>query len=98
MYGGKHVLLLILLSIGQYEGRSQSSPSNAMKKQVYSFASWDDPAGGGITTQGKDLRELAWAIEEAVRCHFAGTHSAATKLHFTLADNPVLAALAKAAA
>jgi hypothetical protein len=27
-------------------------------------ASWDDPAGGGITTQGKDLRELASAIEE----------------------------------
>jgi hypothetical protein len=34
-------------------------------------ASWDDRAGGGSTTRGKDLRELASAIEEAVRCHFA---------------------------
>jgi predicted RNase H-like HicB family nuclease len=40
-------------------------------------ASWDDPAGGGITTQGKDLRELSSAIEEAVRCRFRRTHSAA---------------------
>ena len=35
-------------------------------------ASWNDPAGGGITAQAKDLKELASAIEEAVRCHFAG--------------------------
>ena len=27
-------------------------------------ASWDDPAGGGITTQGKDLRELASALRK----------------------------------
>jgi hypothetical protein len=53
-------------------------------------ASWDDdPAGGGITTQGKDLREFASAIEEAVRCHFAGcTAPREVALHF--ADNPVL--------
>jgi predicted RNase H-like HicB family nuclease len=52
-------------------------------------ASWDDPAGGGITTQAKDLRELASAIEEAVRCHFAGrTPPREVALHF--ADNPVL--------
>jgi len=53
-------------------------------------ASWDGPAGGGgITTQGKDLRELASAIEEAVRCHFAGrTAPREVALHF--ADNPVL--------
>ena len=52
-------------------------------------ASWDDPAGGGITTQGKDLRELASAIEEAIRCHFAGrTAPREVALHF--ADNPVL--------
>ena len=52
-------------------------------------ASWDDPAGGSITTQGKYLRELASAIEEAVRCHFAGrTAPREVALHF--ADNPVL--------
>jgi len=38
---------------------------------------------GGITTQGKDLRELASAIEEAVRCHFAGrTAPREVALHF----------------
>jgi hypothetical protein len=52
-------------------------------------ASLDDPAGGGITTQGKDLREFASAIEEAVRCHFAGrTAPREVALHF--AYNPVL--------
>jgi len=34
--------------------------------------SWDDPEGGGITTQAKNLTELAEAIKESVRCHFAG--------------------------
>jgi hypothetical protein len=33
-------------------------------------ASWDDPEGGGITTQGTGLVELARSIEEAIRCHF----------------------------
>ena len=35
-------------------------------------ASWDDPNGGGITTQATSLTELAEAIKESVRCHFAG--------------------------
>ena len=36
-------------------------------------ASWDAPRGrGGITTQGKDLRELEHNVREAVRCHFEG--------------------------
>jgi hypothetical protein len=35
------------------------------------IACWDDPAGrGGITTQGKDLRELQEQVIDAVRCHF----------------------------
>ena len=34
-------------------------------------ASWDDPDGGGITTQAETLPELYSAIQEAVRCHFA---------------------------
>jgi hypothetical protein len=33
-------------------------------------ASWDAPGGGGITTQGKDLRELQEQVTDAVRCHF----------------------------
>jgi hypothetical protein len=35
-------------------------------------ASWNDPDGGGITTQPKNLTELAEAIKESVRCYFAG--------------------------
>jgi hypothetical protein len=35
-------------------------------------ASWDDPKGGGVTTQAKNLTELAEAIKESVRSHFAG--------------------------
>lgn len=34
------------------------------------FASWDDPAGGGITTNGDTLAELEANIADAVRCHF----------------------------
>jgi predicted RNase H-like HicB family nuclease len=36
-------------------------------------ASWDDPKGGGITTQAYSLAELPDAINEAVRCHFLRT-------------------------
>jgi hypothetical protein len=35
-------------------------------------ASWDDPTGGGIATQAKNLTELADATKESVRCHFVG--------------------------
>ena len=35
-------------------------------------ASWDDPAGGGITTQAETFAELSDAVSEAIRCHFAG--------------------------
>ena len=35
-------------------------------------ASWDDPKGGGVTTQAKNLTELPEAIKESVRCYFAG--------------------------
>jgi hypothetical protein len=33
-------------------------------------ASWDDPNGGGITTQALTFGELSAAIIEAVKCHF----------------------------
>jgi predicted RNase H-like HicB family nuclease len=35
-------------------------------------ASWDDPAGGGITTQAETFAGLSDAVSEAIRCHFAG--------------------------
>ena len=34
------------------------------------IASWDDPRGGGITTQAESLEDLITALEEAVQCHF----------------------------
>ena len=47
-------------------------------------ASWDDPSGkGGITTQGKDLRELQAMVIDAVRCHFGSDKAPKTiRLHF----------------
>ena len=52
-------------------------------------ASWDDPEGGGITTQAKNLTELAEAIRESVRCHFSGRSSPReVTLHFE--SDPVL--------
>jgi hypothetical protein len=33
-------------------------------------AVWDAPEGGGITTQGRDLKELQEQVRDAVRCHF----------------------------
>lgn len=54
-------------------------------------ASWHAPGdGGGITTQGHDLRELQENIREAVRCHFGpGDLPCAIRLHFV--NDPVLA-------
>jgi len=52
-------------------------------------ASWDDPEGGGITTQAKNLSELADAITAAVRCHFAG-RSAPREVTLHFESDPVL--------
>jgi hypothetical protein len=54
-------------------------------------ASWDAPRGqGGITTQGKDLRDLEQNVREAVRCHFRnGKLPVQIRLHFV--DDPVVA-------
>ena len=54
-------------------------------------ASWDDPTGkGGITTQGKDLRELQEMVKEAVLCHFhEGKTPKSIRLRFL--SNAVLA-------
>ena len=54
-------------------------------------ASWDEPnRRGGITTQGKDLRELQEMVKEAVTCHFDKGHAPRSiRLHFL--NDPVLA-------
>lgn len=50
-------------------------------------ASWDDPAGGGITTQASSLSELVEGIKEAVTCHFsAGAAPRRASLHFADAE------------
>ncbi len=47
-------------------------------------ASWDDPEGGGITTQGQDLRDLQQQIMEAVAVHFDdGTAPHGIRIHFS---------------
>ena len=54
-------------------------------------ARWDAPRGqGGITTQGKNLRELEKNVREAVSCHFEdGKLPGRIRLHFV--NDPVLA-------
>jgi len=53
-------------------------------------ASWDDPRGGGISTQGDDLTHLQTMIRDAVLCHFdEGEIPARVRLHFT--EDPALA-------
>jgi predicted RNase H-like HicB family nuclease len=51
-------------------------------------ASWDAPEGGGITTQGKDLRELQEQITDAVACHFERDAPRRIRLHFI--SDPIL--------
>ncbi len=54
-------------------------------------ASWDDPRGGGITTQGDDLRQLQEMVRDAVEGYFraAGTTPPRNvRLHFV--EDPAL--------
>jgi predicted RNase H-like HicB family nuclease len=54
-------------------------------------ASWDAPGGGGITTQGQDLRDLQDQVVEAVAAYFDnGQAPRRIRLHF-VAD-PILVA------
>ena len=49
-------------------------------------ASWDDPDGGGITTQGQDLDDLQEQIPKAVTTHFdkmPGENAIRIKLSFS---------------
>ncbi len=52
-------------------------------------ASWDDPDGGGITTQGQDLRDLQQQINDAVAAHFdEGSGPRRIRVHFV--SDPIL--------
>ena len=55
-------------------------------------ATWDDPRGGGIATQGEDLRDLQDMVRDAVEGYFqaAGALPPRTvRLHFV--EDPALA-------
>ena len=52
-------------------------------------ARWDDPNGGGITTQGDSFAELDAMVRDAVAGYFTDeTKPSALRLHFI--DDPVL--------
>lgn len=54
-------------------------------------AHWDDPQGGGLTTQAERLSDLEANIREAIEVHFDGSGSPIrVRLHFE--NDPVLAA------
>lgn len=53
-------------------------------------ARWDDPRGGGITTQGDTLAELQSMVSDAVTGYFdVGEVPAKVRLHFE--QDPVFA-------
>jgi predicted RNase H-like HicB family nuclease len=53
-------------------------------------ARWDDPAGGGITTQGDTLADLQSMVSDAVGGYFdKGKAPARVRLHFV--HDPVFA-------
>jgi predicted RNase H-like HicB family nuclease len=53
-------------------------------------ARWDDPKGGGITTQGDTLAELHAMVADAVKGYFEpGEHPRHVRLHFV--DDPIVA-------
>jgi hypothetical protein len=52
-------------------------------------ACWDAPGGGGITTQGHDLRDLQEQVTDAVRCHF-DPGEVPRRIRFHFVADPVL--------
>lgn len=53
-------------------------------------ARWDDPAGGGICTQGESISELEAMVRDAVEGYFAERQSPERiQLHFL--EDPLLA-------
>ena len=53
------------------------------------IAFWDAPEGGGITTQGQDLKELQEQVKDAVRCHF-DDDAIPARIRFHFVADPVL--------
>jgi hypothetical protein len=55
------------------------------EESSFLVASWDDPRGGGMTTQGADLRELQEMILDATAGYFDAADGPApsrARLHF----------------
>ena len=53
-------------------------------------ARWDDPAGGGITTQGDSLADLQSMVADAVSGYFADAKAPGqVRLHFV--QDPIIA-------
>jgi hypothetical protein len=51
---------------------------------------WDDPNGGGITTEGDNLAQLHSMIADAVMGYFdPGKHPRQVRIHFI--EDPILA-------
>ncbi len=60
------------------------------KDSGWLVATWDAPDGtGGITTQGRDLRDLQDQVQDAVRCHFDAGHGP-TKIRLHFVADPIL--------
>ena len=53
-------------------------------------ARWDDPTGGGITTQGDSFAELDAMVRDAVAGYFAD-RAMPTEIRLHFVDDPVLA-------
>jgi predicted RNase H-like HicB family nuclease len=77
---GQHTVELDRLKAKLSEKTGRSVPKANVKEITFEIerdeengwltASWDAPRGqGGITTQGKDIRELEQNVREAVSCH-----------------------------
>jgi hypothetical protein len=53
-------------------------------------ASWDDPSGGGVTTQANSLSGLESMVRDAIACHFeSAALPTSCRLHFDC--DPVVA-------
>lgn len=72
-----------------YEIVFEVAPSEDFRLLV---ASWDHPSGGGITTQGRDLRELQEQISDAVQCHFDDEANLPKRIRLHFIADPVLIA------
>ena len=53
-------------------------------------ARWDDPAGGGIITQGDSFGELDVLLRDAVEGYFHGT-ACPERIHLHFIEDPELA-------